>query len=123
MPGVKRTAEGSAVSSFSGVLTSAPKLARLQLINQGEDMARKTRTRKKYRKGQTYMYLVSGIKSTPNLGYNASCTFMNSGTLTLLRDMDACEMRDEVMFHVKKFNELSDEPGTYAIYSYHVETN
>lgn len=86
-------------------------------------MARKSRLRKKYRKGQTYMYLVSGIKTMPNLGYNGHATFMSSGTFRLLRDMDACEMRNEVMYHVRKYNELSDEPGTYAIYSYHVETN
>ncbi|UUG69533.1 hypothetical protein SEA_SHAM_233 [Streptomyces phage Sham] len=79
--------------------------------------------RKKYRKGVVYMYLVSGIKSMPNLGYNGHATFMSSGTFTLLRDMDASEMRDEVLHHVKEYNQLSDEPGTYAIYSYHVETN
>jgi hypothetical protein len=76
--------------------------------------------RKKYRKGKMYFYLVSGIKKSDPY---QSATFNCSATLTILRNMDAAEMYNEVMFHVKKFHNITDENGTFAVYSYHVESN
>lgn len=76
--------------------------------------------RKKYRKKTAYFYFVSGIKQ---MSKYQSATFNSSGTLILNRNMTAVEMHSEVMFHVKKFNELSEEYGTFAVYSYHVERN
>ena len=77
--------------------------------------------RKKYRKGKTYMYMVCGTKrQAPYL----SSSFMSSGSLTLNRDMDACEMRDEVLFHVRGVQGINetDDAGNYAFDFYYVES-
>jgi hypothetical protein len=79
----------------------------------------KLMSRKKYRAGQTYFYLVSGIKHHSSY---QTATFNIGGTLTLKNDLDPVEMYNEVMFFVKKEAELTEEYGNYAIYSYHVES-
>lgn len=75
--------------------------------------------RRKYRAGESYFYVVSGIKH--HTAYQTA-TFNIGGTLILKNDLNPAEMYDEIMFHVKKAAELTDEYGNFAIYSYHVES-
>lgn len=75
--------------------------------------------RKKYRKNKEYFFFASGIKRDSTV---LSAIFSTVGTLTLTKSLDSFEMYNEVMIHVKRNQNIPDTDGSFALYTYYVES-
>lgn len=77
---------------------------------------------KKYRKGKSYTYVVSGTYSSGERGPGQDRIFLNSNTLKIVNSMDALEMFTEVLLHVKRAQGVEPDHNVFLT-SYHVESN
>lgn len=78
--------------------------------------------RKKYRKGREYTYVVGGTFSSGKYTGVQDKIFINSKKLTIINSMDAYEMFEEVMRHVKDSQNVSQDHAVFLTF-YHVERN
>lgn len=78
--------------------------------------------RKKYRKGKSYTYVVSGQYSSGIHGQALDKIFLNANTLRVENAMNALEMFSEVMLHVKKAQGVEPDHNVFLT-SYHIEPN
>lgn len=76
--------------------------------------------RKKYRKGKRYTYVASGTFSSGAYGTAQDKIFLSSNTLLITGSMDALEMFNEVLRHVKISQGLEPDHNVF-LNSYHVE--
>lgn len=78
--------------------------------------------RKKYRKGKSYTYVTTGTFSSGNHGERLDKIFVNSQTLTIINSMNALEMFNEVLSHVKRAQGVEQDHDVFLT-SYHIEPN
>ncbi|QQV92585.1 hypothetical protein SEA_MEGANTHEEKILLA_248 [Streptomyces phage MeganTheeKilla] len=78
--------------------------------------------RKKYRKGKKYTYVVSGTFSSGEVGPVQDKHFLMADTLLITNSMNALEMFNEVLRHVK-IGQKVESNHPVLLKSYHVERN
>ncbi|QZE11348.1 hypothetical protein SEA_FORREST_244 [Streptomyces phage Forrest] len=76
--------------------------------------------RKKYRKGKKYTYVASGTFSSGEKGPAQDKIFLMADTLLISNSMDALEMFNEVLRHIKIGQKVKPDHPVF-LNSYHIE--